>query len=346
MSQTATVQQLADLVGGRCVGDGAVQLTGVSGLDDAVSGDISWVGEGKYEKSLNSTKASAVIVPTSMDPPKIPSIAVNDPGLAMVNVLAFFAPPLPHPEVGVHPTAVVDPSAHIGENAAIGPHVCIGANATIGARTILYANTYVGAETRIGEDCVFFPSVVVRERCTIGRRVILHPNVSIGADGFGYHFADGVFHKIPQIGTVEIEDDVEIGAGTCVDRAKFAMTRIGQGTKIDNLTQIGHNVVIGPHCMIVGQTALAGSCSLGHHVVMSGQVGVTNHVHVGDGVQVAAQSCIIGDIKPFEKVMGTPAYGMRQHLKDQIQIRRIEQYAKRIKDLTARVERLESSTND
>lgn len=347
MSKTATVQQLADLMGGRCAGDGAVEITGISSLDEAGPGQITWAASDQYEKHLSSTKASAVIVPTSMEPPGIPSIVVSDPGMAMAKALAFFAPEIPGPEVGVHATAIIDPSTTLGERVAIGPHVQVGAGTTIGARTVLDANVFVGADCSVGEDCVFFPSVVVRERCRIGNRVILHPHVTIGADGFGYHFTEGRFHKIPQIGEVAIEDDVEIGANSCVDRAKFGVTRIGKGTKIDNLTQIAHNVVIGPHCVIAAQTGLSGSSSLGSHVVLAGQVGLVDHVHVGDGAQVGAQSGISKNIKAMTKVAGASgAYEFTRFFKDQAHIRRLEQYANRIKDLTARVERLESSTDD
>jgi UDP-3-O-[3-hydroxymyristoyl] glucosamine N-acyltransferase len=267
-------------------------------------------------------------------------LLVEDAELSLAKVLAMFAPPVPRPPVGKHHTAFVAPSASIGEGAHIGPNVFVGDDARVGRNCVLHAGAYVGADVNIGDDCEFFPNVVVRERVTIGNRVIIHANAAIGTDGFGYRW-DGKQHvKVPQIGTVIIEDDVEIGSCACIDRAKFAVTRIGRGTKIDNLVQVAHNVVLGPHCIVAGQAGVAGSAKLGAGVVLGGQSAVRDHITMGDGSMLAACSGVMDDVEPKSIISGLPALPHRQSLREQAALRKLPELVAEVRELQSQVEAL------
>jgi UDP-3-O-[3-hydroxymyristoyl] glucosamine N-acyltransferase len=339
MATQYTLAELAKAVGGAVRGDATVRIRGVRGVAEAGPHDIAWISHEKYAREIAGSKAGAVLVDRRFGETPMPAILVDDPALAMIAILGKFALPAPQPEVGVHPTAVVAETAGIADDARIGPHVVVGDRARIGPRCVLHGNVFVGADAELGEDCVLWPGVVVRERCVLGRRVMIHPNATVGADGFGYHFHDGKHHKIPQIGTVEIGDDVEI------DRAKFGTTRIGPGTKIDNLAQIAHNVQIGPGCIIVAQVGIAGSTRLGSGVVLGGKVGVRDHVRLGDGLMAAACSCISKDFPAGAVINGIPAIENDRYLREQGNLRRLPELADKIKDLIKRVEQLESSTD-
>jgi UDP-3-O-[3-hydroxymyristoyl] glucosamine N-acyltransferase len=270
------------------------------------------------------------------------AIRVRDPELALCTALAALAPQVPTVPPGVDPTARIAPSAVI-EGAAIGPFVCIGEGAHVGPGTQLHAGVYVGAHSRIGRDVVLWPNVVVRERTTIGDRVVIHPNATIGADGFGYLQRDGRHVKIPQIGVVVIEDDVEIGANTCIDRARSGETRIGHGTKIDNLVQIGHNVRVGPECIIISQCGISGSTTLGDHVILAGQVGIIDHLSIGRGAVVAAKSGVARDIPDGQVWRGIPAVENSEFGRQAVGVRRLPKIMDHLKELAKRIEALESA---
>jgi UDP-3-O-[3-hydroxymyristoyl] glucosamine N-acyltransferase len=223
---------------------------------------------------------------------------------------------------------------------AVGPFACVGRNAHIGGGTVIHNGASIGDDVTIGQDCQIFPNVVIRERITIGNRVIIHAGSILGTDGFGYRWNGTEHVKIPQIGTVVIEDDVEIGSGTCIDRAKFGATRIGRGTKIDNLVQIGHNVQTGPHCIIVGQCGIAGSARLGAGVVLGGQSAVKDHIVIGDGAMAAACSGILADVKPGEIVSGAPAFPHRQSLREQGALRELPELRVTVRKLEKELARL------
>ncbi len=346
MSVTFSLSELAKLVGGAVRGDATRRIAGVAALDEADATHITWVSHERYALRVAASKAGAVAVTPQFGETPMPAILCADPEWAIVQILRRFAPPLPRPATGVHPSAVVADSAQLGKEAAVAPNVVIGDGARVGDRTVLHANVVIGPEVEIGEDCVLWPAVVVRERCRLGDRVILHPHVIIGSDGYGYHLVQGRHEKIPQIGTVLIEDDVEIGAGSCVDRAKFGQTVIGQGTKIDNLVQIAHNVRTGPHCIIVAQSGIAGSTRLGSYVALGGQVGVRDHLALGDRVRAAACCCISKDVPAGMSVNGIPAVDNRQYLREQAQVRRLPEWVRLLKDLAKRVESLETAAND
>jgi UDP-3-O-[3-hydroxymyristoyl] glucosamine N-acyltransferase len=341
-----TAAELARQLGGKLCGDGAVQITHIAPLDEAGPGALTWVGNAKYARRLAGTQAVAALVPVECEVPDgLTGIRVGDPDLAMCTALTLLVPPAPIVPPGVAATAVVAADAVVA-GAAIGDHVYVGAGAEVGPGTQLHPGVYVGEQTRIGRDCVLWPGVVVRERVTIGDRVIIHANATIGADGFSYLQRDGRHHKIPQVGTVVIEDDVEIGANSAIDRARSEVTRIGRGTKIDNLCQIAHNVQIGEHCVIAGQCGIAGSTVLGRHVALGGQVGVIDHMRVGEGVQAAAKSAIMRDVPAGRRVMGSPAHDIRDYLQTAAATRRLPEVLDELRALRKRVEALESAKDD
>lgn len=309
-----TAAKLASIVGGELIGRGDLVIRGVNSIDEAADGEITFIADAPHAQRWAASRASAAVISaglevTGHDPQRRALIRVPCAELAMALLLDLFAPPPALPPVGVHPTAWVEAGAVIGPGARIGPHVSIGAGSAVGREAIVHAGARIDAQVRIGARTVIHASCVIRERCVIGDRVILHPGVVIGADGFGYRpSADGSgIVKIPQIGTVVIEDDVELGAGTCIDRAKFGATVIGAGTKIDNLCQIGHNARIGRCCLIAGLTGIAGSVVIEDGVVIAGAVGVADHVRIGRGARIGAFSGVIRDIPAGHTVLGYPA---------------------------------------
>jgi UDP-3-O-[3-hydroxymyristoyl] glucosamine N-acyltransferase len=320
-------------------------ITGVAGLEDAGPGDLSLLSSKRYLKQFAATSAGAVLVDRAiaLQPGKqTPAVLlVDDAELAMAHILQQFAPPVPRPPAGVDASARLDPSAHLDPTAAVGCFAFVGARCRVGCRSVLHSGVYLGDDVTVGDDCELFPHVVVRERITIGHRVVIHANSVLGTDGFGYRW-DGSRHaKVPQIGTVVIEDDVEIGSCVCIDRAKFGATLIGRGTKIDNLVQIGHNVVVGPHCIIVGQAGLAGSARLGTGVVLGGQVAVRDHVSLGDGAAAAACAGIAEDVEPRAVVSGIPALPHRQSLREQKALRRLPDLVQQVRELQEQMAKLQ-----
>jgi UDP-3-O-[3-hydroxymyristoyl] glucosamine N-acyltransferase len=338
-----TLADIAQLIDCPAPARGQQLIKGVSSLVDAEPGEISFLVSDAYRKHLDGTRASAVIVQADVklpSHPRVPVLIVPDADLAVGKVLAMFAQPVPRPPAGIDATARVDPTARIDADAAIGPFCVVGARAVLGKNATLHAGVFIGDDVVVGHSCEFFPHVTIRERVTIGNRVIIHANSVLGTDGFGYRWDGSKHAKIPQIGTIIVEDDVEIGSCVCVDRAKFSATRIGHGTKIDNLVQIAHNVVIGPHCIVVGQAGLAGSARLGTGAVLGGQCAVRDHVTVGDGAMVAGCSAVAGDVDPKTIVSGLPALPHRQHLREQHALRHLPQVRAQLKKLQEEIELL------
>ena len=288
-----TVKELAALSGGELVGDSTLKITGAASLGEATQGEISFFANRKYVALLRMTRASAVFVPPDFaEPINAAQIRVSNPTKAFEQVVLKFAPKPITFAPGIHPSAVVDPSAQLGNRVSIQPLAVIEVGAQIGDDTIIGAGSYVGHETIIGSGCHIYPHVTIRERSRIGSRVIIHSGVVIGADGFGFEMIDGRHQKIQQLGIVQIDDDVEIGANTTVDRARFGRTWIQQGVKIDNLVQIAHNVVIGKNTVIAAQTGIAGSVQIGQRVLIGGQAGIIGHIEIGDNTAIGAQSGI------------------------------------------------------
>ncbi len=291
----------------------SVQISGLASLEDAVPGDLSFFSNPKYLRAAQKTAAAAVIVPSEFSERlHVPVIRHENPSLAFAYISEALTPPALPPAPGVHPSAVVDSGAMIDPSVSIGPFAVVSRGAIIGKRSVIGANTYIGENSRLGEDCTLYPSVTVRERCVLGDRVILHCGCVIGADGFGYEFNDGRHVKIRQSGGVIIGNDVEIGANSTIDRARFGNTRIGDGTKIDNLVQIAHNVVIGRGCILVAGAMIAGSTRLGDFVTLGGQVGVAGHLSIGNRVMVGAQSGVSKNVPDGVILFGSPAEPMRE----------------------------------
>ena len=320
-----------------------VPITGMNTLDAAGPAELSFLSSDAYLPQFSATRAAAVIVHRRVKLPagsSVPVFIVDDADLAVAKVLEKLAPPIPRPEPGIDPAARIAATATIAPGARIAANVHIGHRTRIGARAVIHPNVSISEDVTIGDDCEFFPGVVIRERITIGSRVVIHAGSVLGTDGFGYRW-DGTKHaKVPQIGTVIIEDDVEIGSCVCIDRAKFSATRIGRGTKIDNLVQIGHNVVVGPHCIIVGQTGIAGSVILEAGVVLGGKTAVRDHVTIGAGAMTAACSAIAEDIPPKAIVSGMPALPHRQSLREQAAIRRLPDLVVQVRKLEEQVRKL------
>lgn len=335
--RTFSAASLCERLGGRLVGQGAVVVTGVNALEDAAEGDITFIADKPHARKWGRSNAIAAVVtegidPAGHDPQRRAIIYVPDAELAMVTVLELFQPPQTLPDIGVHPTAWVHERARIGKGVRIGPHVSVDRDSVIGEGVVLHPGVRIYADVSIGAGSVLHANCVVRQGCRIGRAVTLHQNVSIGADGFGYRPApDGRgLVKVPQIGTVILEDAVEIGANSCVDRAKFGSTVIGAGTKIDNLVQIGHNCRIGRACVIAGLSGIAGSTTIGDGVVIGGAVGIGDHLRIGDGARIGAKSGVTKDIPPGETWLGYPADPAREKLRQWATIRKLPGLVQRI----------------
>ncbi len=338
-----TLSEIASFLG---IGTPALphlEISGLAPLDEAGERDLSLVASEAYLPQLATTRAAAVILQRKLKVPPTwerPVLVADDVDLAIARLLPMFAPPVQRPASGIDASARIAPSATVGDAPSIGPNVVIGARSRLGARCAIHANVYIGDDVVIGDDCQLFPAVVVRERITLGNRVTIHASSVLGTDGFGYRW-DGERHaKVPQIGTVIVEDDVEIGSCVCIDRAKFSATRIGRGAKIDNLVQVGHNARIGPHCIIVGQAGVAGSVRLGTGVILGGQCAVRDHVTVNDGAMVAACSGVAEDVQPKTIVSGIPALPHRQTLREQAALRRLPDLVVQVRKLQEAIDQL------
>jgi UDP-3-O-[3-hydroxymyristoyl] glucosamine N-acyltransferase len=349
VNATPTPRRLGELathVGGELLGDAELLIHGLNGLAEAKPGEASFYGNTKYRRQYETTQASAVLVGSGMPTRDgVALIRVPNPHLAFAQLLRLFQEP-EQLTAGVSPHAHVHPRAYVHREATVMAGATVEQGASVGARSVLYPGSYVGSGARIGEDCRLYPNVTVAERCQVGSRVILHASCVVGADGFGFAFnpegAHGPEHyKIPQTGIVRIEDDVEVGACTCIDRATIGETVIGRGTKIDNLVQIAHNVKVGPLSLICAQAGVSGSAELGMGVVLAGQVGVVGHIRVGDMAKVGAQSGVAHDVEDGQVVSGSPAMPHREWLRASAAQGQLGDLVKEVRALRRRVEQLE-----
>lgn len=337
-----TAHEIAEMIGGRVVGDPATPISGLNGIREARPGDLCFVRDARYAQFLPTTQASAVLI--AAPPPDCPitAIQVDAPELAFARILHLFAAEqTAHPQ-GRHPTAVLAATALLGDNVALGPHVVIEEGARIGDRAILYAGVYVGRDCTIGPDTLIYPNVTIREGTEIGARCIIHAGAAIGSDGFGFAPIDGKWLKIPQAGRVILEDDVEIGSNTAIDRATFGITRIGRGTKIDNLVQVGHNVNIGENCAIAGQAGIAGSAIIAEGVRIGAQSGINGHIDIGAGATIAACAGVTKSIAPGAVVSGFPAMDHREETRIKASLRWVPELIRRVKQLERHIETLEA----
>ncbi len=338
-----SVRQIAELVGGRVIGDSTVKITGLNGIRQATPGDLTFVADDRYRPFIEETKAAAVLVPRDIERcgKPLPLIQVANPYAAFATVLQSFRPPTMHHPEGVHPTAVIGKDAVLGRGVGVDAHVVIADGAEIGDGVVLYAGTYVGRNSRIGAKTLVYANVSIREDVLIGEDCIIHPGAVIGSDGFGFTSDASGHKKIPQCGRVVIGDNVEIGANSAIDRATFGKTVIGSGTKIDNLVQIGHNAQIGEHCLISGNAGIAGSAILGDFVTVAAGAGVTGHVEVGDHVTIGALAGVTKSIPPGKTVSGFPATDHNTERRLKAGIRRVPDALRQLRDLEQRLEALE-----
>jgi len=307
-----TLGELADYVGGRVLGDRNIKIKSASTLGHADKGDISFLANSKYEKQLWSTRASAVIVGEEINGASVSLLIASDPYYAFMQIMVLLHGHRKHKKVGISPRARISDSAKIGADCHIHDFVTISDDAKVGNGCIMYPGAYVGEGVHIGNDCIIYPNVTIYDGCKIGNRVIINANSAIGEDGFGYASHKGIHYKIPQIGIVIIEDDVEIGACCGIERGTLGDTVIGQGSKLGDLVAIGHGARIGAHCLLVAQVGIAGSATLGHHCVVGGQVGIVGHINIGNNVMIAAQAGVINDIEDGKAVLGSPAIEANQ----------------------------------
>lgn len=334
-----TSHELAELAGGVLKGPADITITGVGALNEAGPDRISFLGNDKYASQVLPSKAGVVLVPEKFkdEPPAGRAFIVcRDPSAAFMKAVMLFAPPPPVFAPGVrHPSAAIDPSARVAATAHIGAHAVIEAGAVVGERTVIGALSYIGHEARVGDDSQIYPNVTIRERCLVGSRVIIHSGTTIGSDGFGYvpNLTGGLHTKIPQVGIVQIDDDVEIGANVAVDRARFGRTWIKRGVKVDNLVQIAHNVEIGELSFVIAQSGIAGSSKLGRGCVLWAQAGIAGHIEIGDGTQILAQAGVAKDVAPGSRIAGAPAVPEREWVRDLFNIHRIDKLSDQIKEL-------------
>lgn len=327
---------------------GNLDIQGVASLEDAGPHDISFLSNQKYAKYLDTTGARVIIVSEdiALPHPFIP-LAVKDPYFSFMTILGLFNTRMPEAIAsGIHRDAYIDPSAEIGNNVSIGPGAVIGPETAVGENTVIGPCTVVMEGSLIGSDCIIYPNVSIMDGCTVGNRVILHAGVVIGADGFGFAPHGGKYHKIPQIGTVRIGDDVEIGANACIDRAAFGETVVGNGSKIDNLVQVAHNVRIGAHTVIASQVGISGSTVIGDWVRLGGQAGLAGHIMIGDGASAGAQAGVTKDIPPGETVSGYPAKNHMHAMRLEAALRSLPDLIKKVKAQEKRILELEQKIKE
>jgi len=344
-NQPLTIARIAEVVGGTLEGDGSAHIDALATPDTAAATNVTFAADGKRLAALPASKAGAAIVaadaPVAEAP--MPLIRVGNVQAAVSALLAFLAPPEDLHPVGVDTSARVAGDADIAPDARIGPGVVIHSGAKIASGCALCANVSIGSGAELGSDCILRESVVVWQGCRLGARVRIGPNSVIGFDGFGYNFSGGKHLKVPHIGNVVIEDDVDIGACTCVDRAKFGSTRIGAGTKIDNLVQVAHNVQVGQGCLLVALAGVAGSARLGNYVVLGGHVGVNDNIVLGDGVVCGAYSAVYGDVAPGQKVLGIPVVPYYEQHRRTVYVSKLAELFKQVRELEKRLNALDSS---
>lgn len=344
-----TLAELADLLHADLIGHREHRISGANALDKAAPNEASFLANLRYRSALKESAAGVICIDRTTTPIEGKNFLVSDDPSRMFQKIAelFLSSQCKSAFIGIHPTAVIDSTAILGKDVSIGPYAVVDAHVRIGDRSAIGAHCFIGTEVEIGTDCTLYPSCTIRERCRLGNRVIIQSGGIVGSCGFGYTTdTNGCHHKLEQIGIVVIEDDVEIGANTTIDRSRFDATIIRQGTKVDNLVQIAHNVEIGAYNLIAAQTGVAGSAKTGHHVMMGGQVGVLGHVAVDNFTMIASRGGVSKSLKSG-KYRGSPAIPIHEYNRQEIHVRRLEEYVERVKELekkTAELERLLSNS--
>jgi UDP-3-O-[3-hydroxymyristoyl] glucosamine N-acyltransferase len=338
-----TVSELAALCAARLVGDGAREIVGPASLTEATPAHISFLAHPRYAGLLETTHAGAVLIGEEVQTGRadLALLRCRDPGRAFSQVVLAFAPAPKAPPAGIHPTAVVDETAHVSPRASVGPNVVIGAEARIDALAVLHPNVSIADRVHIGEGTILQPGVVAYADVEIGARCLVHAGTVIGSDGFGFEPSQEGWEKIPQCGTVVIEDDVEIGANVTIDRGRFGATRIGRAVKIDNLVHVGHNVQIGAGALLVAQVGVAGSTSIGERAILAGQAGISGHLSIGAGARIGGGSAVFKDVAPGEDVFGNPAGPKTESLRQVARQKRLVRLWDEVRELRDRIRRLE-----
>jgi len=338
--QDRTLGELAAYVGGQVVGDPNVVIRSAATLGRAKEGDISFLVNRKYQKQLRTTKASAVIVGKDTTEAAVPLLIAEDPYYAFMQIMVLLHGHRKHKKVGISPRSSISDSAKVGVDCHIHDFAVIADEAKIGDGCIIYPSVYIGQGVQIGNDSIIYPNVTMYDGCKIGSRVIINANSTIGEDGFGYASYKGVHHKIPQIGGVVIEDDVEIGACCGIERGTLGDTIIGQGSKLGDLVTIGHGAKIGPYCLLVAQVGIAGSTTLGHHCVVGGQAGIVGHINIGNNVTIAAQAGVVNSIPDGQVVLGAPAIEASQGKRAYSMIQYLPEMRQNIRNLQSLIGQL------
>ena len=342
---TISAAEIAELVNGEVVGDGSRVITGVAGIRHATENELSFVGSKRYEKQLEAAKAGIILVCKELAKERENQtlIACESVDYAFAKIVNMFAEEPPVWEIGIHPSAVVSPSAKIGKNVSINANAVVEAGAEIGDNAVIGAGCYIGHDAKVGADTLLYPNVTIMFRCIVGEKCIFHPGVVIGGDGFGFVPGPKGLVKVPQTGIVRIGNDVEIGANTTVDRARFGETQIKDNVKIDNHVMVAHNVVVGESSILIAQCGIAGSTELGKGVILAAKAGIGGHVIIGDGTQIAGTSNVIKDTAPGSVLIGTPAETQREFMARVGLPKKVERLNSKIEELTARLAALEAN---
>ena len=333
-----TLAQLAQHVGGKVKGNAEVKITAVATLENATAADISFLTNPKYTKTLQSTNAGAVIIGKDTEAP-VPLLIADDPYYAFSQIVVLLHGYRQHKKVGLSEKATIAETAKVGKNCNIHDFATVCDSVVIGDNTVIYPGVFIGPDAVIGKDCILYPNATIYDGCRLGNNVIINANATIGKDGYGYATHNGKHYKIPQIGIVILEDDVEIGSNCCIQRGAIEDTIIGAGCKIGDLTNIGHGTKIGPHCLLIGQIAIAGSTTIGHHCVIGGQAGIVGHIKIGNCVSIAAQAGVINDIPDGQNVVGAPAI-------DAIKAKRAYSMIEDLPEMRKSIRRLEKQLED
>ena len=334
-----TLQEIADHVGGTIIGDKSVTIESASTLDSAGAGQITFLSNPKYAPRVKETQAAAVLVAEGLETSAAQIIA-EDPYYAFMQAVVLLHGHREHPDIGISSLATIADTAKIGQNCNIHPHAIIHDNAVIGENCQIYSGVFIGPNVTIGSDCILYPNAVIYDGCQVGDRVIVQSNASVGQDGFGFATHQGEHHKIPQIGIVVLEDDVEIGSGSTIERGTLNNTVIGKGSKIGDVVAIGHGTQVGPHCLLVPQVGVAGSAELGHHCVLGGQVGVVGHIKIGNMVKIGAQAGVIGNVPDGATIVGSPAIDANKAKRAYALIETLPDMRKKLKKLDKEITKL------
>lgn len=335
---TKTLGELSELLGGELVGEPDIIINGIAGLEEAVPGQISFLANMKYKHKAEESQASAVLVARDSEDLGKPVIKVDDPRDSYGRLLRIFFPEKER-KPGIHSTAIIGENVKIGAGVHIGAHVVVEDGAEIGNGCIIHPGVFIGEDVKIGQVTTIYPNAVLHHRTVVGQRVIIHAGAVLGSDGFGFSTTQGQHTKIPQVGHVVIEDDVEIGACVAIDRATTGITRIGRGTKMDNLIQIGHNVTVGENCLIVSQVGIAGSTEVGDRVILGGQAGIAGHITIGDDSVVMAKTGVIGNLPAGSQVFGTPARPHKEKMRLEASLSRLPDLIKTVRQLEKKIDK-------